>query len=44
MKKLELFSCPLWIGECELDRPKLGAAVMQFREATKKDIIRSIDC
>ena len=31
MQKHDLFSCPLWIGECELDRKKLGDAVMQFQ-------------
>ena len=42
MKKLDLFSCPLWIGECELDRPKLGAAVMQFRERQMNNLASNI--
>ena len=42
MKKLDLFSCPLWIGECELDRPKLGAAIMQFRESQMNNLASNI--
>ena len=42
MKKLDLFSCPLWIGECELDRPKLGAAIMQFKESQMNNLASNI--
>tara|TARA_B100001564_G_scaffold172679_1_gene145279 strand:+ start:2254 stop:2814 length:561 start_codon:yes stop_codon:yes gene_type:complete len=42
MKKLDLFSCPLWIGECELDRPKLGAAIMEFKELQMNNLASNI--
>ncbi len=42
MKKLDLFSCPLWIGECELDRPRLGAAIMQFRNQQMNNLSSNV--
>ena len=42
MKKLDLFSCPIWVGECDLDRPKLGAAIMQFRNQQMNNLSSNV--